>query len=394
MPVKRIFCIDMDTFFVSVERVFDPSLRGKPVIVGAEPGERGVVLSCSYETRQYGVHAGMSSFQAGRLCPHAIFVRGHFDRYELFSREIRAVLEGYAPVVQQASIDEFFCDLTGTERLYGPILESAKRIKRMIVKRTQLPCTIGIASSKLVAKIASNMGKPDGILDVPPGGEEEFLKDLPVGEMPGIGDVMEEKLHEWGVKTLGEVASLPTPVLKSAFGRTGEAMKARARGISGGDVNPIGGPPKSIGHETTFGEDSEDPVMIESALYRIAEKIGRRLRRKQLVARTFTLKFRTSDFKTVTRAHTLAEPSDRDETIFNVTFELFHAEFDSTRKRVRLVGIRATNLAQNTGQLPLFGAKEELKSQLFYEGIDRIRSRHGFSAIVRGRNFRMKRAGA
>jgi len=388
MPVKRIFCIDMDTFFVSVERVFDLSLRGKPVIVGAEPGERGVVTSASYETRRYGVHAGMSSYQAGRLCPHAIFVRGHFDRYELFSREVRAVLEGYMPLVQAASIDEFFCDMTGTERLYGPIIESAKRIKRMIMKRTQLPCSIGIGSSKMIAKIACNMAKPDGIIEVPAGAEAEFLKDLPVGEMPGIGDVMTEKLHEWGIKTLGEMASLPSPILRSAFGRTGEAMKARAKGISGSDVNPISGPPKSIGHETTFGVDSEDPMMIEASLYRIAEKIGRRLRRKSLVARTFTLKFRTADFKTITRANTLKEPTDHDDVIFSVARSLFRTEFDNTRKRVRLIGVRATNLAQNTGQLPLFGAGEELKARQFYEGIDRIRARHGFYAIVRGRNFK------
>jgi DNA polymerase-4 len=397
MAVRRIFCLDMDCFFVSVERVLNPALIGKPVIVGAKPDQRGVVSACSYETRKYGVHSGMPSSRAGKLCPHAIFIHGHHDHYSLFSKEIRAVLEGYVPVVQQASIDEFFLDMTGTERLYGPIIDSARRIKRMVMKRTKLPCTIGIGSSKMIAKIASNLSKPDGLLDVPDGGEEEFLKDLPVGEMPGIGPVMQEKLGEWGVKTLGELADLPIPVLKGGFGKHGEAMKARARGISGSsEVTSEGGLPKSVGHECTFNEDSEDPGMLESVLYRLSENVGRRLRRKQLSAQTITLKLRLSDFTTLTRAKTLKQHTDRDSVIFDTIRNLFKAAYISgegwkpgrtSRSRIRLVGVRASKIAINSGQLLLFGYEDEIKQQNFYTGLDKIRSKYGFDAIIRGRNF-------
>lgn len=391
MVQKRIFCLDMDCFFVSVERVLNPALIGKPVIVGAEPGQRGVVSACSYETRRYGVHSGMPSSRAGRLCPNAIFIHGSYDHYVLFSREIRAILESYAPAVEPASIDEFFLDMTGTEKLYGPMIKSAKFIKRMVMKRTKLPCTIGIGSSRMIAKIASNLGKPDGLLEVPAGGEEEFLKDLDVREMPGIGPVMQEKLNDWGIKKLGEVADLPLPILKGAFGKHGEALKARARGISGSDVHPICGLPKSIGHECTFGTDSEDPVMIESALFRIAEKIGRRLRRKNLTAKTFTLKFRLNDFTTITRAHTIDQPTDRDAIIFKIAQEQFRKAYGS-RSSVRLIGIRATKLSLNAGQLPLFGVKEEIHNRQFYEGLDKLRNRYGFESIVTGRNFRKREA--
>ncbi|MFH1514227.1 MAG: DNA polymerase IV [bacterium] len=393
MAVRRIFCLDMDCFFVSVERVLNPTLVGKPVIVGAKPNQRGVVAACSYETRLYGVHSGMPSSRAGILCPNAIFVHGNHEHYALFSREVRATLEGYVPVVQPASIDEFFLDMTGTERLYGPMIKSAKRIKRMIYRRTKLPCTIGIGSSKMIAKIACNLAKPNGLMEIAPGDEENFLKDLPVGEMPGIGKVMQEKLHEWGVLKLGEVASLPLPILKGAFGKHGEAMKARARGISGGDVDPVHGPPKSVGHECTFHADSEDPVVIESVLHRLAEKIGRRLRRKSLMAKTITLKFRLSNFETITRAHTINQPTDRDAVIFEIAKEQFRKAYGS-RSRVRLVGIRATKFSINAGQLPLFGTEDELKMQKFYEGLDDIRNRYGFESIIKGRNFPKNQASA
>ena len=387
MAVRRIFCLDMDCFFVSVERVLNPALKGKPVIVGAKPDERGVVSACSYETRKFGVHSGMASSRAGRLCPHAIFLRGNGKHYTLFSREARAILESYVPVVQAASIDEFYLDMTGTERLYGPMLTSAKRIKRMIYRGIKLPCTIGIGSSKMIAKIACNLAKPDGILEVAPGNEEFFLRDLPVGEMPGIGKVMQEKLHEWGICSLGEIAEIPLPILKSAFGKHGEIMRARARGIGSGNVNPIGGPPKSIGHESTFSTDSENPAMIESVLFRLAEKIGRRLRKKKLIARTITLKFRLSNFKTITRSHTLDQPTDHDAAIFAIAQTLFRKAYGS-RSRVRLVGIRATKLSINAGQLSLFDMEDELKKHNFYSGLDRIRNRYGFGAIVSGRNFK------
>ncbi len=305
--MPRLIChLDMDAFFVSVEELFDPSLKGKPVVVGGKRDQRGVVAAASYAARKFGVHSAMPLRTASRLCPHAIFVDGHPQRYREYSKKVFAVLNRFTPQVEMASIDEAYLDLTGTERLHGSPLRVAHALHRAIGSDTNLKCSLGLASSRLVAKVSSDQAKPNGVLYILPGQEARFLAPLDVRKIPGVGKKTEASLHQLGIHRVGDLAALDESFLASHFGRWGLALAGKARGVDAGGWfdAAIGADedPKSISHEHTFNEDTADRQRLETTLLRLSEMVAKRLREHALYSRTIQLKLRDEDFSTITRA--------------------------------------------------------------------------------------------
>src|SRR6202163_3664562 len=324
---RTIFHVDMDAFFVSVEELFDPSLKGKPVVVGGQRDERGVVSAASYAARKFGVHSAMPLRTAAKLCPQAIFVDGHPDRYREFSEKAHAVLGTFSPQVEMASIDEAYLDMTGTERLHGPPLKAAHALHHRMKADTGLNCSIGIGTSRLIAKVSSAQAKPNGLLYIVPGEEAKFLAALDVRESPGVGKVMESHLHALGIKRVGDLARLDESELSERFGKWGLALASKARGEDAGGWfdSEVGADAdaKSMRHEHTYDEDTADAGQLEATLMRLSEMVGRRLRESQFHARTIQLKLRYKDFTTLTRAHTLAATTQLDTEIFEQVRVLF-----------------------------------------------------------------------
>jgi len=388
-----IFHVDMDAFFVSVEALYDPSLRGKAVIVGGNPNQRGVVAAASYEARRYGIHSAMPARTAARLCPHAIFVPPHRERYAAASRRIREVFSEFSPQVEMVSVDEAYLNLTGTERLWGPPLRAADRLHGEIARRTELPCSIGISRQRRVSKIASDQAKPNGILWVMPGREAEFLAPLPVGKIPGVGKVTQATLREMGIQTVGDVARCGPELLRSRLGQYGPALFAIARGEGGGDNSGAtekddfgdGGADaqlstKSIGHEETFAEDISDAAELETVLADLSQRVAARLRDHGLHARTITLKLRYAGFQTITRAETLPESTQLDGVILDSARRLLRRHWDR-RRAVRLLGVQASGLASAAGQENLLEAVPRQKWSRVLAAADRLRDRYGFASV-------------
>src|SRR3984893_4474654 len=326
--LKTIFHVDMDAFFVSVEELYDPSLKGKAVVVGGQRHERGVVSAASYEARKFGVHSAMPLRTAAKHCPQAIFVDGHPERYRECSEKVYEVLTAFSPQVEMASIDEAYLDMTGTARLHGPPLLAAHKLHRRMKDETCLNCSIGIGSSRLIAKVSSAQAKPNGVLWIVPGEESQFLAPLDVREIPGVGKVMESHLHKLGIKKVGDLARLEESDLEERFGKWGLALAGKARGEDAGgwfDAE-VGADTeaKSISHEHTYNEDTADASQLEATLMRLSEMVGRRLREAKLHARTIQLKLRYKDFATITRAHTLPAPTQLDGEIFEQVRLLFY----------------------------------------------------------------------
>lgn len=381
--MRSILHIDMDAFFVSVEQVRDPSLKGKPVIVGGAPDGRGVVAAASYEARKYGIHSAQPVSRAKRLCPHAIFLRGSHGLYSEFSMRIFDILDRYSPLVEPMSLDEAYVDLTGCERLHGPVTETAVRIHDEIKSRVGINASVGVAANKLMAKIASNMAKPNGFLRILPGHEAEFLAPLPVGRIPGIGPKSVEAFKRMGIHTVRDLAALPLELLEEAHGEWGHRLYQKARGISQSPVLKCDDT-RSISRETTLGKDSSDPAFLESTLSWLVEKAASQLREEGLRARCVSLKLRDSNFKTVTRSHTLNKAACEDHIIFDTVVGLFRKLF-TRRTRVRLVGVALTSLTSGASpQMELFENLDAKQWQKLYQGIDRIRDKYGFRSILRG----------
>ena len=377
----------MDAFFVSVEEVLDPSLKGKPVVVGGDPEGRGVVAAASYAARGHGIHSAMPIAQAKRLCPHAIFLGGSHRRYSEYSAKVFEILKRYSPLVEPMSLDEAFVDLTGCERLHGPVLKSAEKIRNEILEELGLNASIGIASNKLLAKIASAYCKPNGMLWIAPGMEQRFLAPLPVRRIPGIGPKGEAELRRMGIKSVGDLARLPLELLEDAYGKWGVSLYRKTRGISGSPVTSETEDPRSISRETTLEMDSADPIFLESTLSYLTEKAAGQLRESKLFARTVMLKLRYSDFKTVTRSKTLEMPTAKDHTLFKTGVGLFRKLF-TRGARVRLIGIAFTSLtATPYRQEDLFDPKGGQCWDGLYQGIDRIRHKYGFRAILRATSY-------
>src|ERR1017187_10636888 len=288
--VKTIFHVDMGAFFVSVEELFDPSLKGKAVVVGGRPDERGVVSAASYEARKFGVHSAMPLRTAARLCPHAIFVDGHPTRYREYSARVHETLNRFSPLVEMASIDEAYLDMTGTARLHAPPLAAAHALHETMKAETRLNCSIGISTARLVAKVASDQAKPSGVLWIMPGSEAAFLAPLDVRKIPGVGKVTEKNLHMLSIRKVGDLARLDDRYLEERFGKWGLALAGKARGLDAGGWfdTEIGAnsDPKSISHEHTYNEDTSDLAVLESTLARLSEMVGRRLRENALHPRT------------------------------------------------------------------------------------------------------------
>lgn len=380
---RVIFHVDLDAFFVAVERTRDPSLIGRPVIVGGSVGSRGVVSSASYEARAFGVHSAMPIATARRLCPQAAYIPASHGIYGAVSKRFMAILRDHSPLVQPVSVDEAYVDMSGTERLFGPPVEAARSMRARIADELSLTASIGVAASRLVAKVASEECKPDGLLVVRPEESAAFLAPMPIRKLPGIGPKAEEVLAHLGIRTLGELASHPLGPLKRTFGQaTSESLHRRAAGIDDSEVVSQS-EAKSISAETTFGEDTEDRDYLNSRLLELAEKVGQRLRKSGRHAHTVTLKLRYYDFETITRQATLVQAGDGDEAIYRAAKELLAKAMRARRARVRLIGVGVGNLVGPTGQLSMLDDRVADDSHLS-GAVDSIRARFGQDAIQRG----------
>lgn len=380
--VSSILHVDMDAFFVSVELLERPELRGKPVVVGGQKDQRGVVSAASYEARKYGIHSAMPLRTAGRLCPHAIFLDGHHEKYGEWSDCVATILAKFSPIVEMVSIDEAYLDLAGTERLHGPPLAAADKLLRTITQSTALPCSGGLATTRLTAKVASDQAKPRGLLWVPPGCEASFLAPLPVRKIPGIGEVTERALRALGIDTVEQLAAVPQEKLEKIFGQWGEALYRKARG---GDSYEfvIDAEPKSISHNHTFGQDTDDASVMATMLSHLSQKACKRLREAGLAARTLTLTIRYAGFETHTRAKSLAEPTQLDADIYAVFQDLFRKYRDPKRK-VRLLGVSLSGFMHGNAQLDLLDADRREKLAKLTSATDRLRDRFGFGKVQFG----------
>ena len=379
---SSVLHVDMDAFFVSVELLERPELRGKPVVVGGQKDQRGVVSAASYEARKYGIHSAMPLRTAGRLCPHAIFLDGHHEKYGEWSDRVATILVKFSPVVEMVSIDEAYLDLAGTERLHGPPLAAADKLLRKITHETSLPCSGGLATTRLTAKVASDQAKPRGLVWVPPGCEARFLAPLPVRKIPGIGEVTERTLRALGIETVEQLAAVSQERLEKIFGQWGEALYRKARG---GDSYEfvIDAEPKSISHNHTFGEDTADLDEMATMLSHLSQKACKRLREAGLAARTLTLTIRYAGFETHTRAKTLAAPTQLDGDIYAVFQELFRKHRDAKRK-VRLLGVSLSGLTHDNEQLDLLEKERREKLAKLTKAADRLRDRFGFGKVQFG----------
>lgn len=381
----QILHVDMDAFFVSVEELENASLEGKAVVVGGDPDGRGVVAAASYEARKFGVHSAQPLRTAKRLCPHAVFLRGHHEKYREYSEKIYRIFGEFTPVVEMVSIDEAYLDLTGCDRLHGSAFRAADHLVRKVKEQTRLNCSAGLSTSHLVSKIASDQAKPHGLLFVLPGYEAKFLAPLPVRRMPGIGKVTEPELRALGLVTIGDLQAFGRERLKERFGKYGEwlALKSRGQDI---DAYAYEEEPKSISHETTFDQDTTDVEAIERTLSYLAQLVARRLRDHGMFARTVGLKLRYANFRTLTRDVTLDEPSHLDSVIFENVLELFNRAWDR-RLKIRLLGVRASNLERAVFQLNLLEASQRKKLDRALHAADKVRDRFGFDAVKLARSL-------
>jgi DNA polymerase-4 len=380
--VASILHVDMDAFFVAVELLERPELRGKPVIVGGQPNQRGVVTAASYEARKFGVHSAMPLRTAGRLCPHGTYLEGHHAKYSEWSDRVASILAKFSPIVEMVSIDEAYLDLAGTERLHGPPLATTDKLLRTITRDTGLPCSGGLAATRLVAKVASDQAKPRGLLWVVPGSEARFLAPLSVRKIPGIGEVTERALRALGIETVEQLAAQPIEKLENVFGQWGTALYRKARG---GDSYEfiIDAEPKSISHNHTFGEDTDDSVALSAMLSHLSQKACKRLREAGLAARTLTLTIRYAGFDTYTRAKTLSAPTQLDSDIFSVVQNLFR-EHRNHKRKIRLLGVSLSNLTHGTEQLVLISAERRAKLEKLTRATDHLRDRFGFGSVQFG----------
>jgi DNA polymerase IV len=380
--MKTIFHLDMDAFFVSVERILDKTLIGKPVIIGGDPHGRGVVAACSYEARKFGLHSAMPIKNAFHLCPQGIYIHGHHTEYSYYSEKVRNFLEGKFPLVQQASVDEFYLDFTGCEKIYGAPEEFAKRLQTAILEIFSLPCSMGISSNKTVSKIATDLRKPLGITFVPHGKEKEFLAPLAVEKMPGVGKKTFSILHARGFKTLGDIADTSPDYLAAFLGKSGIDLWKHANGF-GSDTLSIEHERKSISKETTFTQDVVSKTEIEKYIFKLTAKVAQLLRKEDWQTSTISIKLRYSDFSTITRAKTLSEPTDDDKIIYAAALQLFRNAY-TRRVGVRLIGVHLSKLDRLCQQEVLFEDEEVVRKKMLH-AVMKIRDKFGYNSIQIGK---------
>ena len=381
MTRATILHVDLDAFFAAVEQRDRPELRGKPVVVAVGgPNDRGVVSTASYEARRYGIRSAMPLRTAARLCRDAVFVPVDGHKYRTVSRQFMDILRRYTPAVEQVSIDEAFLDIAGSEVLHGTAEQIARHIKVGVRSELHLSVSVGVASTKLVAKIASDLRKPDGLVAVAIGTEAAFLAPLPISRLWGVGEKTAAVLSELGVRTIGDLAALPDDLLTRRFGSQGRVLGQRARGI---DPSPVstGEPARSVSHEHTFDVDTADAEALERTLLDLSEGVASRLRAGGVRARTISVKVRDASFATITRQRTLQEPTDQTEVVFGAALDLARPHLRGTR--VRLLGVGASHLGDGE-QMALFDATDERRRRAT-EAADEIRRRFGSRAIRRAR---------
>lgn len=382
---RAIIHVDMDAFYASVELKDRPEFTGRPVVVGGRPEERGVVAAASYEARGFGIHSAMPMARAVRLCPDLIIMSPRFDRYREESQAVREVLERYSPLIEPLSLDEAFLEVTGSQRLHGPAPTMARHIREAVRRERELSASVGVASSKFVAKVASDLKKPGGLVVVEPGSEEEFLRPLPVSRMWGVGPVTERALGRLGVRTIGDLQRVSASALRPEVGGSAQRLIQLAHGRDDTPVTPPGRP-KSLSAETTFTRDLTDPAEMERVLLGLAEGVAARLRTAGLTARRLTLKVRLADFHTLTRSTTLKEPTHSTEVIYQATSALLRLRADLEGRAVRLLGIAAGHLSpEHPQQLELFARREPSRAERLDRVADEVRRRLGPEALRRGR---------
>jgi DNA polymerase-4 len=380
--------IDLDAFFVSVEQVDNPSLRGKPVVVGGRPEQRGVIAAASYEARAYGLRSGMPLSTASRRCPQCIFIVGDFTKYRRASRHFMEILADSAPQLEPLGLDEAYLDVTGFESLYGSLEAMGRHIKQRVRDEIGICASIGLTGSKVAAKIASDLSKPDGLLIVPPGGDREFLAPLAIDRLPGVGPKTEKALRGIGIRTIGDLARFPAAAIKGRFGIWGERLQKHA---AGEDERPVTPPAeaKSISRETTFASDVSDPGYLRASLHYLAEDVGRRLRRREREAHCVVIKVRFADFTTITRRQTLLQGTRTDQTIYETGLKLLDKVLGREKPPLRLIGIGVAGLSEPASQLSLLD-NSDLRLEKLNSAVDAIRRKYGFGSIQTGETFRLQ----
>ena len=388
MTTTTVMHIDLDAFFVSVEQGLNPELQGKAAVVGGGPGGRGVVTSASYEARTFGLHAGMSLLTARRLCPHAIFIEGSVTKYRDVSQRFMALLADFSPFLEPIGLDEAFLDVTGFASIHGSIRHMALAIKRRIKDELGLYASVGIASCKVVAKVTSDLSKPDGLLEVAKGEERSFLAPLPVAKLPGIGKKTERILNNLGINTIGQLSTMPLTTLKSHFGISGRALHRSANGTDDRKVE-MPSTTKSFNRETTFDKDTASRSLLKATLRHLVERVGADLRERDKRTKCITLKLRYADFTTITRSHTLPQTTDSDQTLFVTAAKLLDRTLAPEKQPVRLIGIGVSNLVKSGRQLEMLDSSAQRLTQLD-RAIDGIRQKYGFTTIQTGRTLLLK----
>lgn len=385
MPTKDrvIVHVDMDAFFASIEERDNPAYRGKPIIVGADPKGgrgRGVVSTCSYAARKFGIHSAMPISTAYRRCSGAVFLPVDYEKYSRVSAQILYILEGFTPDIEQVSIDEAFLDMSDTYQRHGSPYEACSTIKRRIKEETGLSASVGVAPTKMAAKIASGLCKPDGLLEVTEDKLLDFLRVLDVDLLWGVGKKTKDTLNEMGIYTIGDLEKRSKEELTGVFGKSGVWLWEASRGIDEGEVTPEHDI-KSISNETTFLKDTNDAGKIERELARLSEMVSDRLRDGGFKCRTLTLKIRLEGFRTYTRAVTVAEPTNFSEDLIKTVRNLFR-KFELKGNKVRLVGVRSSNLS-GAHEEPLFKTKADERKEEIHRAVDRIRKKFGKDCILR-----------
>lgn len=377
----------MDAFFAAVEQRDNPQLRGKPVLVGGD-GPRGVVAAASYEARAFGCHSAQPMSIAKRLCPGAIIVSGRHGDYKAVSKQVFAILERFSPAIQPVSIDEAFLDVTGSTSLFGAPTDIASEIRRLVKAETGLTCSVGVAPNKFLAKLASDMDKPDGLTVIEHDRVQAVLDPLPIDKIPGVGPSTANALHRLGVRTIRDLRQLPQPTLRARMGEQGEHLHQLARGIDNRPVR-LDREAKSISHEHTFAADLEHPDEVRAVLARQAQDVASRLRKHERYARTVTVKIRYGDFETITRSATLDTQTDETSAITQAARALFDAWARQFRP-VRLIGVGVSQLTDAPAQSGLFDATDHTRARAVDKAADAIAEKFGKDAITRASSLRAK----
>ncbi len=374
---RAILHVDMDAFYASVEVLDNPSLAGRPVFVGGTQEGRGVVSAASYEARTYGVHSAMSAARARRLCPDGVFLRGRMDRYAEISRQIFAIFSDYTPLVEPLSIDEAFLDVSGCRRLFGPAERIGRLIKERITGEIGLTASVGVAHNKFLAKLASDLRKPDGFVVIKPREARDLLAGLPVDRLWGVGAVSRRKLEEQGIRWVRDLLAVPRDLLVARFGEHMDQLLELAVGHDDRPVIPAQ-QAKSIGNETTFAEDISDDFQLRSILDHLADKVARRLRQHDFLARSITLKARFLDFRTVTRSVSLSRPTDSTVVIRDTARHLLTDKLDRNGRALRLIGLTVSGLtAADADQAELFPDPVQIRNRKIDQLTDRVHGRFG-----------------